>query len=58
MIKSLLSLALIIFAFNAHADIRELIDEDVLKQIAEETSGEAAKRNDAAHTFPTQELRA
>jgi hypothetical protein len=45
MIKSLLSLALIIFAFNAHADIRELIDEDVLKQIAEETSGEAAKRN-------------
>jgi len=29
----------------ANADIRELIDEDVLKQIAEETSGEAAKRN-------------
>ena len=29
----------------AYADIRELIDEDVLKQIAEETSGEAAKRN-------------
>jgi hypothetical protein len=45
MIKSILSLALIICAFNAHADIRELIDEDVLKQIAEETSGEAAKRN-------------
>jgi aminopeptidase YwaD len=29
----------------SYADIRELIDEDVLKQIAEETSGEAAKRN-------------
>ncbi len=29
----------------AHADIRELIPEDVLLQIAEETSGEAAKRN-------------
>ena len=43
--KQILSLALTIFALNAHADIRELIDEDVLKQIAEETSGEAAKRN-------------
>ena len=43
--KQLLSLTLAIFAVNAHADIRELIDEDVLKQIAEETSGEAAKRN-------------
>lgn len=29
----------------ATADIRELIDEDLLKQIAAETSGEAAKRN-------------
>ena len=29
----------------AQADLRELIDENVLKQIAEETSGEAAKRN-------------
>ncbi|MGI9262401.1 MAG: hypothetical protein ACR2QR_10225, partial [Woeseiaceae bacterium] len=29
----------------ANADIRELIPEDVLRQIAEETSGEAAKRN-------------
>ncbi|MCH8302522.1 MAG: DUF4910 domain-containing protein [Proteobacteria bacterium] len=43
--KQILSLALTIFALSAHADIRELIDEDVLKQIAEETSGEAAKRN-------------
>lgn len=30
---------------TANADIRELIPENVLKQIAEETSGEAAKRN-------------
>ncbi len=29
----------------ANADLRDLIPEDVLKQIAEETSGEAAKRN-------------
>ncbi len=43
--KLVLSLALTVFALNAHADIRELVDEDVLKQIAEETSGEAAKRN-------------
>jgi len=43
--KQILSLALTIFALNAHADIRELVDEDVLQQIAEETSGEAAKRN-------------
>jgi len=43
--KQILSLVLIFFALSAHADIRELIDEDVLKQIAEETSGEAAKRN-------------
>jgi aminopeptidase YwaD len=43
--RQLLSLTLAIFAVNAHADIRELVDEDVLKQIAEETSGEAAKRN-------------
>ena len=43
--KQILSLVLIFFALNAHADIRELVDEDVLQQIAEETSGEAAKRN-------------
>ena len=29
----------------ANADLRELVPEEVLKQIAEETSGEAAKRN-------------
>lgn len=34
-----------LFAVSAAADIRELIPEEVLYQIAEETSGEAAKRN-------------
>ena len=43
--KQLLALPLLIFALNAHADIRELVGADVLKQIAAETSGEAAKRN-------------
>ena len=43
--RLVLSLAMMFFALNAHADIRELVDEDVLKQIAEEISGEAAKRN-------------
>jgi aminopeptidase YwaD len=43
--KQFLPLALIALALTAHADIRELVDEDILKQIAEETSGEAAKRN-------------
>ena len=39
-------LALILLATTAaEADLRELIDEAVLKAIAEETSGEAAKRN-------------
>jgi hypothetical protein len=32
-------------SISAQADIRELIDEQILLQIAEETSGEAAKRN-------------
>tara|TARA_R110002049_G_scaffold306252_3_gene504388 strand:+ start:801 stop:2831 length:2031 start_codon:yes stop_codon:yes gene_type:complete len=36
---------LCLFAVPAAADIRDLIPEDVLYQIAEETSGEAAKRN-------------
>jgi hypothetical protein len=41
----ILSTALTLLVSIVHADIRELVDEDVLKQIAEETSGEAAKRN-------------
>jgi len=39
------SIFLLLYALNAQADIRDLVAEDVLKQIAEETSGEAAKRN-------------
>ena len=40
-----LTVALTISSPSAMADIRELISEDILLQIAEETSGEAAKRN-------------
>jgi len=40
-LAALLALA----SLSANADIRELIAEDVLMNIAEETSGEAAKRN-------------
>ncbi len=40
-----LTALLAIFPPSAMADIRELIAEEVLLQIAEETSGEAAKRN-------------
>ena len=38
-------LALSCTAVAAHADIRDLVDEDTLRVIAEESSGEAAKRN-------------
>jgi hypothetical protein len=38
-------LLLFLLSSNASADIRELVSEDVLQSIAEETSGEAAKRN-------------
>jgi aminopeptidase YwaD len=41
----LLAALLPLITFSAFADIRELIPEATLKQIAEETSGEAAKRN-------------
>ncbi len=43
--KTFLILCLPFLAASAQADIRELISEDLLLQIAEETSGEAAKRN-------------
>jgi hypothetical protein len=43
--KFLFGVFLSSIAFSANADLRELVPEDVLKQIAEETSGEAAKRN-------------
>ena len=38
-------LILSLIAFSANADLRDLVPEVVLRQIAEETSGEAAKRN-------------
>jgi len=40
-----LAAALPLLSVHSLADIRELISEDVLMSIAEETSGEAAKRN-------------
>ena len=41
----LLTTLLAFVSLSANADIRDLIAEDVLMNIAEETSGEAAKRN-------------
>lgn len=43
--KVILVLALSALAPTANADLRQLVDEATLKRIAEETSGEAAKRN-------------
>ncbi len=43
--KSVCSFLLLLTAVSANADLRDLVSEDVLEQIAEETSGEAAKRN-------------
>ena len=40
-----LAAVLLLVSLSAQADLRDLVSEDVLKQIAEETSGEAAKRN-------------
>jgi aminopeptidase YwaD len=37
--------AALLLTANAQADLTDLVREEVLKQIAEETSGEAAKRN-------------
>lgn len=46
MFRPILPVILLISISNlATADIRELVSDDVLKSIAEETSGEAAKRN-------------
>ncbi len=42
---SVLALLVLLMTSAANADIRELIDEETLRIIAEETSGEAAKRN-------------
>jgi len=43
--KSLCGFLLLLTATSANADLRDLVSEDTLKRIAEETSGEAAKRN-------------
>ena len=43
--KLLSGVVLSLIAFSADAGLRDLVSEDVLRQIAEETSGEAAKRN-------------
>jgi len=43
--KSLFGVVLSLFAVAANADLRDLVAEDILMQIAAETSGEAAKRN-------------
>ncbi len=43
--KLLFGTVLSLLAVSANADLRDLVSEDVLKRIAEETSGEAAKRN-------------
>lgn len=44
-VSSAFLLALLFCTAVANADLRNLVDEAVLKQIAEEISGEAAKRN-------------
>jgi hypothetical protein len=43
--RSILVAAALLLAAPTYADLTDLVPEDVLKQIAEETSGEAAKRN-------------
>ena len=44
-LKLVLVVVALTFVAPAWADLRELVPENVLRQIAEETSGEAAKRN-------------
>lgn len=41
----ILAAAMLLVPLSAHADLRDFVPEDTLKQIAEETSGAAAKRN-------------
>ena len=43
--KTTLTVAVLLLSANAYAELTDLVPEQVLKQIAEETSGEAAKRN-------------
>ena len=42
---ALLLIILLTVSLSANADLRDLVPEETLQQIAEETSGEAAKRN-------------
>jgi len=44
-VKHVAVAAALLLTANAQADLTDLVREEVLKQIAEETSGEAAKRN-------------
>ncbi len=44
-IKPILAVALSLVTAGTHAGLTDLVSKEVLKQIAEETSGEAAKRN-------------
>ena len=44
-VKVTLLVSLLVISAMANADLRELVAEEMLLQIAEETSGEAAKRN-------------
>jgi hypothetical protein len=43
--KTTLTVAVLLLSANSYAELTDLVPEEVLKQIAEETSGEAAKRN-------------
>lgn len=45
MLKNTLAFAILLLSSQAQADIHELVSEDILLQIAAETSGEEAKRN-------------
>ena len=44
-IHRLVAASLLLVVSSASADLRDLVPEETLKQIAEEVSGEAAKRN-------------
>jgi hypothetical protein len=45
LVRTLCLISALLFCTNTLADVRDLIDEDVLSAIAREVSGEAAKRN-------------
>ncbi|MDH3990796.1 MAG: DUF4910 domain-containing protein, partial [Gammaproteobacteria bacterium] len=43
--KTTLTVAMLLLSASSYAELTDLVPQEVLKQIAEETSGEAAKRN-------------